>query len=119
LLKKIDSIGYGHKLLSLSALFTVVLPLCFSVLYRLFYVAIFMLIMRISLAIGLLISIFFVVLLAVEFRQDKAIDRNYAYTRTTKQAIGNGEYECQSCGNQNMTATDKECGICGIIFILK
>jgi len=116
LLKKIDSIGYGHRFIYLSALFTVVLPVCSYALSHLFYPAVFLTIMRVSLGIGLLISLFFVVLLTVEFHQDKMIDKNYAVLRKTKQAIGNGQYECQSCGNRKIKELDEECGICGVTF---
>jgi len=75
-----------------------------------------MAIMHISFGVGLLISVFFAVLLAVEFHQDKVIDRNYTFLRKTKQAIGNGAYECQSCGNRRIKAVDKQCGVCSIDF---
>lgn len=113
---KINSIGYGCKLLGLTVLFLILFPSCCYLLVLLFHTDALMTVMRISLAIGLLMSISFAVLLAIEFHQDKAIQRAYVTLKKTKLAIGNGLYECQSCGNRHVSEQDKECGVCGIYF---
>lgn len=113
---KINSIGYGHKFLGLAALFLITLPSFCYLLFLLFHINILTIVMHISFGIGLLISISFAVLLTVEFYQDKAINRAYTTLKKTKLAIGNGVYECQSCGNRHVREPNKECGVCGMYF---
>lgn len=115
-MKKINSIGYAHKIIGLAILFLVVIPLCFYYLFLMFHVELFSTLICISIGIGLIITFFFIVLLIVELKQDKNIDRKYIKIKKKKLALGNGLYECQSCGSRQVTATDKNCGICGIRF---
>jgi rubrerythrin len=55
-------------------------------------------------------------LLSIEFYQDRSINRKYTDIRKMKLLLGNEIYECQSCGNRQVTAIDKSCGICGMKF---
>ena len=115
-MKKINSIGYAHKILGLAALFLAGIPAFCYLLLCLFHIGVFSVIMRISFGIGLLILVFFAVLLTIELNQDKAINKKHIALKKTKLIIGNGVYECQSCGNRQVRAEDKECLVCGICF---
>jgi protein-S-isoprenylcysteine O-methyltransferase Ste14 len=33
--------------------------------------------------------------------------------RTTKRLLSNGKYECQFCGNRNLSKNDRYCFVCG------
>ena len=102
-MKKINSIGYGHRILGIALLFLVALPVCFYLLFVLFQAAILKILAYASLGIGILISVCFAGLLAIEFRQDQDID--YRYTTTlckTKIRTGNGMFECHAFGNRHV-----------------
>jgi len=71
---------------------------------------------NISLGIGLLIALFFIGLLSIEFCQDKRLERQYPNIRKNKMALENGKFECQFCGNRQITVMDKICVICGVEF---
>ncbi len=114
-MKKINSNGYAHKIIGVAALFLIGVPFCLYIVGLLF-TKVFTPVIYVSLAIGLLIILFFAVLLSIEFCQDKKIDREYANIRKKKLLLEKGGYECQSCGNRQVTSTDKRCGICGMVF---
>lgn len=115
-MKKINSNHYGHKVLGSAALFLFVLPPCCRLLFSLFPVHFLKIIMSVSFGTGLLIAVLFTILLIVELHQDKVMNRKYAALKNTKLAVGNGLYECQSCGNRQVQKTDKECEVCGTKF---
>lgn len=115
-MKKINSIGYGHIILALAAVFLLAAPILCSLLFTISNIHLFKTIAYISLGVGTFIVLFLAVLLAVEFHQDKVINRNYAEIKKTKVLIGNGIYECQSCGYRVVKKTDNECTACGIKF---
>lgn len=115
-MKKINSIGYAHKIIGLLGLFLVIIPLCLYILNFLFNTTLFTVPIYISFIIGFLILLFFIILLSVEFKQDKKIDRKYITVKKTKIKLVNGLYECQSCGSRKVSITDKNCSICGTTF---
>jgi len=114
--KKINSTGYAYKIIGLAFLFLVAVPIFCYLLSLIFQAALFITLIRISLGIGLLISIFFAGLLAIELRQDKKINRQYPKIKKQKLVLENGKYECQSCGNRQVSGDDKSCCICGTTF---
>lgn len=118
-MKKINSIDYGHKFLGVATVFLIALPVCSYFFFTLFRVDLLKKIAFVSLGMGILVSVFFIILLLVEFHQDRVIDHQYAILRKTKMAIGSGMYECQSCGNQQVRAADNECKVCGMYFYKK
>ncbi|HCL01560.1 MAG TPA: hypothetical protein DHW61_03955 [Lachnoclostridium phytofermentans] len=115
-MKKINSIGYAHKIIGLAGLFLAIIPLCCHIFKLIFHAVLFSMFLYISLAIGFLVLLFFIGLLAAEFHQDKKIDRQYIDIWKTKLSLGNGFYECQSCGNRKVNSTDKSCRVCGTTF---
>jgi hypothetical protein len=115
-IKKINSIGYGHKIIGLALLFLALIPICCFIGELIFQETIFFMLRNISLGVGLLISLFFIGLLSIEFYKDKKIERQYSNIRKYKLKLDNGKFECQSCGNRQITEMDKFCVICGMKF---
>jgi len=116
-MKKIHSNRYCHKIIGLAGLLLSVIPFLFYVLHTVLHTIFFKVLMYISLITGFLVLIFLIVLLGIEFHQDKKIDLQYNILKKTKISLGNGFYECQLCGNRQVKETDKNCGICGVKFM--
>jgi len=102
----------------MALLFLTAIPFCSYILRFVFHTVMFTVFMYTSLVLGFLILLFFMGLLSVEFYQDKKINRQYTNIKKTKTKtyIGNGSFECQSCGNRQVKDIDKNCNICGIKF---
>ncbi len=115
-MKKINSNSYAHRIIGGAALFLLGIPACLYILRIFFALPILKIWGYISCAIGALIILFFVVLLSIEFHQDRRIHREYAHLRKTKVALDDGRYECQACGNTRVSAVDTHCKVCGMRF---
>ena len=115
-MKKINSIGYAHKIIGLALLFLVVIPMCCYIFSFIFQVAPYMTFIHISVGIGLFILAFFIGLLFIELHQDKRNDRQYPEIKKKKLRLEDGRYECQSCGSRQVTVDDKSCRTCGMKF---
>ncbi|WP_312368841.1 hypothetical protein [Lachnoclostridium sp.] len=115
-MKKINSIGYGHKIISISAVFLVVIPGISYLFSYLLKVAGLLHISKVSIAIGLLILLFLFLLLKIEFHQDKKLERYFENNKNTRLLLHNGFYECQACGNRNVKQEQKRCDVCGSLF---
>lgn len=113
-MKKINSVGYGGRIAAAAALFLIVVPLCLYIAGR--FLPVPRICIRASLALGALIALFLAILLAIELRQDKRQDRYYRAHASSKLSLGDGRYECQSCGSRDVTAGDTVCRVCGIRF---
>ena len=114
--KKINSIGYAHKIIGLALLFLAAVPAICYLLSLIFPASLFIRLIYVSLWIGVFISLFFAGLLAIELRQDKKVNLEYANVKKQKLTLGNGKFECQSCGNRQVSDEDKRCCICGTTF---
>lgn len=68
---------------------------------------------RISFAVGILISVVLVILIAAEQIQDHYIDQSYQKKRGQKIQLPGGNYECQFCGNREVKEYDQICRVCG------
>ena len=115
---KINSIRFGPRVVAIIGLLTLAAPavlyLCYSVLGFLgIKLKIILSAVSISFAAGVALLGLFVLLLGVEFVQDRSRDRQYKRTRMRKLEISEGWYECQACGNQLLRAEDKACDVCG------
>jgi len=115
-IKKINSIGYGHRIIGLALLFLALIPICCFVVELIFQKTIFSTLRNISIGIGFLVSLFFIGLLSIEFCQDKKIEQQYSNIRRYKLKLDNGKFECQSCGNRQLMENEKNCVICGMKF---
>lgn len=68
---------------------------------------------RVSFTIGIFIFIALLVLIIAEQIQDHFIDVRYQKNQHRKLSLGDGNYECQYCGNRKIKENDKTCGACG------
>lgn len=115
-MKKINSIGYGGKILGFAAVFTLLIPGILKLIMLVYKSSILAICATVSFGIGIIITFFFCALLTVEFHQDKKQNLHFEAQKNVKLNLGNGRYECQSCGNKTVTSEDKDCSICGILF---
>ena len=72
--------------------------------------------MYISIAIGALIISILFLLVFIELRQDKVVDRFFAKNVNVKIKISDEYFECQSCGNKRVLKNQTYCTICGTVF---
>lgn len=117
LIKKINSIWFGARVLAAAGIFLVVLPLVLYVIHLAEKYTVLNLLIKISFVIGAIIIIFFSIILAIELRQDKKINKQYNKVRYKKIQLSDGMYECQYCGNHKVTDDDLYCKVCGIKFL--
>lgn len=117
-IKKINSIWFGSRILVAAGVFILVIP------FLLYLLDLLMIgndalwqMMKVSLAIGILILLIFSIILFIELRQDKRINKMYNKVKYRKMNISKGVYECQYCGNQKVQENDLHCKVCGIKFI--
>lgn len=115
---KINSIGYGHRIFAVIAILIVVVPLalylCSWLLGQLGIETIAILFaIRVSTMAGVVLLVLFVLLLVIEFIQDRFLDAYYLKTQNQKRRLADGYYECQYCGSQKVHASDKQCPVCG------
>jgi uncharacterized paraquat-inducible protein A len=68
---------------------------------------------KVSLVVGVVVFVCFLVLIVVEQIQDYYFDAQYQKQRNQKVLLANGHYECQYCGNQRVRENDKTCHVCG------
>lgn len=115
-MKKINSIGYAHKILAACGMLVVVLPVAFSLAGRWLGLPFLVLIARVVLGAGLVLCALFALLLFVELRQDAAINRRYQREKYQKLPLGGGRWECQHCGSREVGEGDAHCSVCEIQF---
>ncbi len=70
----------------------------------------------VPLVLGVILLAGFCLLLAVELRQDKRLNACYLKEKRTKIPLGDGLYECQTCGHQRVRGGDRSCPACGVTF---
>ncbi len=115
---KLNSIHYGARALGVIVALGIAAPavlyLAYLGLERLGYVAgVLLTLMKASFALGLIALVLFVMLLLIEFAQDRSLDRWYRRHQNEKLALPKGVYECQHCGSQVVRASDRNCPVCG------
>ena len=65
---------------------------------------------------GILLAVGFGILIVVEQIQDRIFDAWYRRNRRRKLRLADGRYECQFCGNRDVSAGDRSCRVCGKQF---
>lgn len=115
-MKKINSIGYGGKILGVSAVFIIVIPSSMEVLMLVWENRFLFICARISAVLGVCILLLLMVLLGIEFHQDKRADFYYESQINRKMYLGEDRYECYSCGNRLVKAEDTSCHLCGMTW---
>jgi Ca2+/Na+ antiporter len=114
-MKKINSIGYGGKVILVGILFTFIFPIIiFFVPYK---CSLLNLVSKVSFWVGILILLLFFIWLNIELYQDKKINKHFEKNKNKKISIEDGKFECQACGNRQVKLSDKRCSVCGIKFI--
>ncbi len=116
-MKKINSIGYGHKLLHGAIIFLIVVPSISCLLGKVANQLQLQSVTKASLILGVIIVLFLFVLLKVELYQDKKMDGYYRANSQSRLPLKNGLFECQACGNNRVKAGQKSCVVCGTNFI--
>lgn len=114
-MKKINSIGYGGKVILVGCVFILIIPMLLSIIpYKR---GVLLELSKISFIVGTLILVLFFIWLMIELYQDKKLFENYNQYMNQKILIGKNMYECQRCGNRQVKQSDKNCNICGNKFI--
>lgn len=107
----------GIILIKLIALFVVAIPAILYLISLLWIekqiAGILLRATRVSFGIGISIFIALLALIIAEQIQDHFIDVQYQKNRHRKLSLGDGNYECQYCGNRKVKENNKICGICG------
>ncbi len=115
-MKKINSINYGHKIISGAAICLIAIPAICCFLWSFTKQAQFQLFAKISLILGFMILLYLFVLLKIELFQDKKLEEYFKVNKKTRVALRNGLYECQNCGNTRVKSEQKSCIVCGTNF---
>lgn len=115
-MKKINSINFGAKMILTGLIFLIPLTLIFKILENITKNTLFFYIKGISFAIGIIIEVVFAIILIIELNQDRRINKNIPKTKNIKLQISKDRFECNNCGNRNLTKSATECNVCGIKF---
>lgn len=119
-MKKIDSLHFGPTIVFCIVMLLLIIPFCLYVLWKVLNIEGFIfLALMVSMGLGLLVLLVFIVILAIEFRQDKRLYLYHKKRRNVKIPLVNDFYECQNCGNTKVNLDDKSCSICNIKFLSK
>lgn len=117
-MKKINSIGYGGKVIGVGTVLLAVIPLILKVASYLTGRLVFPLLSKISFGCGTVVLIGFAILLAIELHQDKKLNNHYQKKRNERRALPHNLFECAACGNRQVAAHDISCPVCGMSFKL-
>lgn len=114
-MKKINSIGYGGKVILVGIVFALIIPTLLYVISK--KGSVLWEISKISFGIGILILVIFFIWLQIELYQDNKLNENYESDKNKKLIVGKDTFECQACGNRRVRQSDKNCNICGNKFV--
>lgn len=115
-MKKINSIGYGHKILCGAVICLIVAPVICYFLLIMTKLAQLQLLAKLSAVLGLIILLFLFVLLKIELYQDKKMDEYHKANSQSHLPLKNGLFECQTCGNNQVKPEQRSCIVCGTNF---
>lgn len=110
-----NSAASGSRVLLLAGLLLKALPVGFYILGRVFSKNLFSALTVLSITSGGVILLLFLTLLCIEAHREKT--RKTVKTTFCKLPLSDGEFLCQSCGNRDIGASDKTCGVCGVRFV--
>lgn len=118
-MKKINSIGYGGKVIDIGIVLLAVIPLMLKAASYITGRLVFPPLGKISFCCGAVVLIGFAILLAVELHQDKKLNNYFQNKRNKRRTLPNNLFECAACGNRQVAAHDTSCPVCGIRFKLE
>ena len=112
-MKKINSINYGGKIISIGLIIMLVIPGLLMLINIILNDDTISLISKMLFWVGAFILICFTVHLFIELYQDKKIDKYYSKHKNVKIKLNDGRYECGACGSRNIGPNDEFCNTCG------
>lgn len=112
-MKKINSIGYGGKVIGIGLLNVLVMPGILAGVNRWFDCHYISFVANVLLVVGSSILICFFLLLIIELRQDKKIDQYYSQHQNVKIELPDGTWECGVCGSRMIGKDSTSCNTCG------
>lgn len=115
-MKKINSIGYGGRIIGLGLVLLAVIPLILKLAVGAIENQLIPLISKISFTMGVVVLLGFSVLLVIELRQDKRLNKHYQSKMNERRALPNNLFECAACGNRQIRPQDTGCPVCGTRF---
>lgn len=115
-MKKINSIDYGGKVIAIGMILLIPVPLLLYGIEKMIKMEKIKYIFYGSIAIGTIVEVVFFIVLMIELKQDRRIDKYYQNHKNVKLKINDNSYECSCCGNRKIKISDMECNICGIKF---
>ncbi len=115
-MKKINSIGYGHKILWGAAICLIFVPVIDCFIWFMTKQVQFQLLAKLSLVLGFIALLFLFVLLKIELYQDKKLDEYHKANSKSREPLKNGLFECQTCGNNQVKPQQRSCIVCGTTF---
>lgn len=119
---KLNSTGYGPKILGIVGLLMVGIPLALVGIYLALGIwgidaSEALVVAKASLITGGVLLGVFVILLAIELAQDRYLDAYYRKKTQSRVRMSDGYFECQSCGHRRIRETDRSCPVCGKAFM--
>lgn len=115
-MKKINSVGYGGKVIGIGMLLMVVVPVILCFISKISKVSDLTVAARVSGYSGAILLLLFALWLCIELKQDSYLNAYYAKHADEKISLANGSYECQVCGNRLVRCEDLNCKVCGNRF---
>lgn len=115
-MRKLNSIHYGSKVITVGLIFLFLIPLTLFLVKQFLQNKILNYASYTSIFAGLTILLLFFFILIIELNQDKKIDRYFQMHKKVKINLTNGKYECGCCGNRNISESDTRCNVCGVEF---
>ncbi len=115
---KLNSIHFGARAVGLIVGLLIVAPAVLYLAYRWlqslgYQVSGLLLLVKAVVALGLISLALFVLLLLIEFAQDRYWDSRYQRHRNEMVPLPDGAYECQFCGSQKVRDGGRCCPVCG------
>ncbi len=114
-MKKINSIWFGTKFLWVGLLFLITAFILYLTSFLFDWNAATILII-VLLVLSAITFFVLLIILAIEFFQDKRMNKLYDSQKAIRIKIADSFFECQNCGNQKVMITHKYCRVCGIKF---
>ncbi len=115
---KLNLNGPGATFCALIGIFTIVIPIGLSAADGLLSLTsgnreLIPLLIGLSFGVGLTLLVLFIILLLIEWVQDRHLDTVHRRNRHRKLPLSAAHYECQYCGNRQVKADDRYCRVCG------
>lgn len=115
-MKKINSIDYGGKVIAVGIIIMLIIPGILAMLNTFIESDYIPIISWILFVLGAGILFCFGVVLCIELKQDKILDKYYSSHKYIKLKLNDNKYECGACGNRNVYAGSTICDVCGCKF---